>query len=155
MDLHTCSYHCERPECIRVQRDELRDRLERLEAQRRSADYVLVPKEPTSDEPKPCWCDVQGIGEPNVSCGDCPNRDYKVPKARIEAPLGVPIDPWTPEELEALDKVLAEDTPDPQLRKFYGVHTYPELVTAMEHHIERLQAKLPKTDSTIRFVREG
>ena len=26
---HTCSYYCERPECIRAQRDELRDRLGR------------------------------------------------------------------------------------------------------------------------------
>ena len=29
MKEHTCSYYCERPECIRAQRDELRDRLER------------------------------------------------------------------------------------------------------------------------------
>lgn len=27
-DAHTCSYYCERPECVRRQRDELRDRLE-------------------------------------------------------------------------------------------------------------------------------
>jgi hypothetical protein len=26
---------------------------------------------------EPCWCDKQGIGEPGVSCGDCPTRDYK------------------------------------------------------------------------------
>ena len=26
-DLHTCSYHCDRPECVRAQRDELRERL--------------------------------------------------------------------------------------------------------------------------------
>ena len=29
MKEHTCSYYCERPECIRAQRDELRDRLGR------------------------------------------------------------------------------------------------------------------------------
>lgn len=28
---HTCSYYCERPECIRAQRDELRDRLEKVD----------------------------------------------------------------------------------------------------------------------------
>jgi hypothetical protein len=28
-------------------------------------------------EAEPCWCDKQGIGEPGVSCGDCPTRDYK------------------------------------------------------------------------------
>ena len=26
---------------------------------------------------EPCYCDKQGIGEPGVSCGDCPTRDYK------------------------------------------------------------------------------
>jgi hypothetical protein len=26
MTLHTCSYYCDRPECIKAQRDELRDR---------------------------------------------------------------------------------------------------------------------------------
>ena len=30
---HTCSYYCERPECIRAQRDELRERLESAEAE--------------------------------------------------------------------------------------------------------------------------
>jgi hypothetical protein len=33
--------------------------------------------------------------------------------------------------------------PDPQLCKFYQVKTYPELVAAQAHHIEKLQAKLP------------
>lgn len=28
-NLHTCSYHCTRPECILAQRNELRDRLAR------------------------------------------------------------------------------------------------------------------------------
>lgn len=27
-DIHTCSYYCERPECVKAQRDELRDRME-------------------------------------------------------------------------------------------------------------------------------
>jgi hypothetical protein len=26
---------------------------------------------------EPCFCDRNGIGEPGVSCGDCPTRDYK------------------------------------------------------------------------------
>ena len=26
-EIHSCSYYCERPECIRRQRDELRDRM--------------------------------------------------------------------------------------------------------------------------------
>lgn len=31
--VHTCSYYCERPECIKRQRDELRDRMEAVLAQ--------------------------------------------------------------------------------------------------------------------------
>ena len=30
---HTCSYHCDRPECIKAQRDEMRERLKRLDSQ--------------------------------------------------------------------------------------------------------------------------
>jgi len=29
--IHSCSYYCERPECIKAQRDELRDKLEALQ----------------------------------------------------------------------------------------------------------------------------
>jgi len=29
--MHTCSYYCDRPECIRAQRDELRQKLEQAE----------------------------------------------------------------------------------------------------------------------------
>lgn len=30
-DLHTCSYYCDRPECIKAQRDELRAKYVKLE----------------------------------------------------------------------------------------------------------------------------
>ena len=30
-DVHSCSYYCDRPECVKAQRDELRDRLMRPE----------------------------------------------------------------------------------------------------------------------------
>jgi hypothetical protein len=30
-DIHSCSYFCERPECVKAQRDELRDKLAALE----------------------------------------------------------------------------------------------------------------------------
>ena len=46
--------------------------------------------------------------------------------------------------------------PDPQLCKFYAVETWPELVAAMERHINKLQAKLPATPSLApQRVREG
>lgn len=31
-DIHTCSYYCHRPACIKAQRDELRDKMERERA---------------------------------------------------------------------------------------------------------------------------
>lgn len=37
--------------------------------------------------------------------------------------------------------------PDAQLCKFYDVDNFPDLVSAMDHHIEKLQAKLPPTPS--------
>ena len=39
------------------------------------AEYVKQP----ATAPEQCWCDEQNIGEPGVSCGDCPTRDYKHP----------------------------------------------------------------------------
>jgi hypothetical protein len=32
MSIHTCSYYCERPDCIRAQRDELRQKIEQAES---------------------------------------------------------------------------------------------------------------------------
>lgn len=43
---HTCSYYCERPECIRAQRDELRNRLEKVD----QGGAVSIPANCTSDE---------------------------------------------------------------------------------------------------------
>ena len=33
MSIHTCSYYCDRPECVLAQRDELRQKLEQAEKQ--------------------------------------------------------------------------------------------------------------------------
>ena len=53
-DIHTCSYSCERPACIKAQRDELAQRLLELVAQAAAAEReacVLVAEsyEPTCD----------------------------------------------------------------------------------------------------------
>lgn len=42
---HTCSYHCERPECIKAQRDELRDLLSR------DPKHSLVTARPANQKP--------------------------------------------------------------------------------------------------------
>jgi hypothetical protein len=39
MSVHTCSYHCDRLECIRAQRDELRQAIEQAEKQEPVAYY--------------------------------------------------------------------------------------------------------------------
>lgn len=49
-DIHTCSYHCNRPECIKAQRDELRDSLAAAEADAGRLDWL---------EEKPYWVTVQ------------------------------------------------------------------------------------------------
>jgi hypothetical protein len=33
VSIHTCSYYCDRPECVLAQRDELRQKLEQAEKQ--------------------------------------------------------------------------------------------------------------------------
>jgi hypothetical protein len=37
MSIHTCSYYCDRPKCIKAQRDELRQKLEQAVAAEREA----------------------------------------------------------------------------------------------------------------------
>lgn len=50
----------------------------------------------------------------------------------------------------------AAPLPDAQLCRFYDVDNFPDLVAAMDHHIEKLQAKLPPTPSLKPTrVREG
>lgn len=51
----------------------------------------------------------------------------------------------------------AASPPDPWLCKFYQVETYPALVEAQAKHIEKLQAKLPRSTEDLAFkrVREG
>jgi len=46
--------------------------------------------------------------------------------------------------------------PDQQLCRFYQAQTFPELVSAMERHIERLQDKLPRGEQpAFTRAREG
>jgi hypothetical protein len=43
MDIHSCSYYCENPLCIKRQRDELRDKLfAQLEEERKQQEAVEV-----------------------------------------------------------------------------------------------------------------
>jgi hypothetical protein len=42
MNIHTCSYYCDRPECVLAQRDELRQKLEQAIQAEREACAKLV-----------------------------------------------------------------------------------------------------------------
>ncbi len=60
--------------------------------------------------------------------------------------------------IAAIKQALAAPVqePDEVLLKFYDAKDYPGLVAEMERHIERLQAKLPKTPPFAhQRVREG
>ena len=41
--------------------------------------YFGEPVKQEQPAQETCWCDQNNIGEPGVSCGDCPTRDYKQP----------------------------------------------------------------------------
>ncbi len=41
--------------------------------------YLGEPAQQEQPAQEACWCDQNNIGEPGVSCGDCPTRDYKQP----------------------------------------------------------------------------
>lgn len=51
---HSCSYHCDRPECIKAQRDEMRERLKRLDSQPVPVEPLIVKcmRDPT-------WCGTE------------------------------------------------------------------------------------------------
>lgn len=51
---------------------------------------------------------------------------------------------WPKINMDISDKGAAP-LPDEQLCRFYDVNNFPDLVAAMDHHIEKLQAKLPPT----------
>lgn len=62
-DVHTCSYYCERPECVRRQRDELRGRMESaLAAPQRPAPHPAITH---CDN---CGCDWLDNGLNPVGC---------------------------------------------------------------------------------------
>ena len=72
-----------------VARDEVIHKLKQALAQQahfeEQPDGTVIPVDPSEkaqqEQPaqETCWCDQNNIGEPGVSCGDCPTRDYKQP----------------------------------------------------------------------------
>ena len=105
--VHTCSYYCDRPGCLKAQRDELRDRLEGLDAAKGGEDdFVMLchdgqsckklygPTEystPKAATPPPNWCRTCGKhwSDPMaVLCSDGihnPNKPTTPPAQAAEA----------------------------------------------------------------------
>lgn len=63
MSIHTCSYECERPACIKAQRDELAQRLLELVAEAVAAEREACAKVAESYEPT---CDTCPSGVANA-----------------------------------------------------------------------------------------
>ena len=88
-DVHTCNYYCERPECVRRQRDELRDRMESsLASSQQPAPH------PAITHCENCGCDWLDNGLNPIGCPYC-----KQPAAVNEALLRM-------EECEQNDQAL-------------------------------------------------
>jgi len=70
--IHTCSYSCDRPECIRAQRDYLRDRLEALTAAQQQGLKVVEPVRnqapPGSREAEMVVLETDDEGTPTIWC---------------------------------------------------------------------------------------
>lgn len=64
-DIHTCSYSCERPACIKAQRDELAQRLLELVAQAVAAEREACAK--VAEERTTAWTEY----DYNSACMDC------------------------------------------------------------------------------------
>jgi hypothetical protein len=69
-DIHTCNYSCERPACIKTQRDELAQRLLELVAQAVAAEREACAEVAESYEP---------------TCDTCPSGVANAIRARGEA----------------------------------------------------------------------
>jgi hypothetical protein len=80
MTLHTCSYHCDRPACIKAQRDELRDQMEQRIAEAiKSAD-----KEETVGEYKPDVASITLTNKQLIRLGEIAFNFKEVPVFTIE-----------------------------------------------------------------------
>lgn len=91
-EIHTCSYYCERPECVRRQRDELRDRMESALAQKSTAHPAIT----FCDN---CGCDWLDNGLNPVECPYCKWTALKTENERLREVLKD-----TDDELDWLDK---------------------------------------------------
>jgi hypothetical protein len=62
-DIHSCGYYCDRPACIKVQRDELRDKLFEI---RTSEKIIQTSDNQTAESARP-WVKTYSGGKPNYT----------------------------------------------------------------------------------------
>jgi hypothetical protein len=80
-DIHSCSYYCDRPACIKAQRDELRDKFQVMQAQAEIDAKVQRIAALQSGEPVVFTC--HGNNAPAYGCnkpGDMSGTYYKAPQ---------------------------------------------------------------------------
>lgn len=107
--VHTCSYYCDRPGCVKDQRDELRDRLEGLDAEK-GGDAPISAGDLTF---------LRGLADlwDSVSAGDpeCPNAerdpgiDFCVTELRSACDIIAKLSARTTPPAQAAEAVDAED----------------------------------------------
>jgi restriction endonuclease S subunit len=70
--MHTCSYYCEKPECVLAQRDELRQKLEQAEKQ-----WVGLTDEEKEEigKEKNRWDEIFEAIEAKLKEKNCPSAD--------------------------------------------------------------------------------
>ena len=90
-DVHSCSYYCDRPECIKAQRDELRERLAQPEQEPVAHVYLFEP----NGRPRVAWDNANGI-----KIGD---KLYTAPTRRK---------PLTDEQIEQAYRHIWRNLPD-------------------------------------------
>lgn len=141
---------------------EIRYTLDQTHNEDKWEDVVIMPyTEPASVVCEECHgdpekCDIHDCGdahrpapqpknEPTSCCGhasDCAvHNEPAYPLNESSSPE------HTSSTARDFRPVGAAPLPDTQLCQFYGVDNFPDLVAAMEKHIEKLQAKLPSTPS--------
>lgn len=118
MSIHTCSYYCDRPECVLAQRDELRQKLEQLEKQepvawseKKQSFYDDVGRllkagkgfydDGTPIDYKEIQLKIEGVGEGVFKC-----TAVCIPRS--------PKKEWTHLTDEEFDQVLKEFSHDPR-----------------------------------------
>ena len=84
-DIHSCSYYCDRPACIKAQRDELRDRFQVMQAQAEVDDKAQRIAALQGGEPVVFTC--HGNNAPAYGCnkpGDMSGTYYKAPQPVVD-----------------------------------------------------------------------